>query len=41
MAEQQPQSPFEFLKINGVGDSKLEKFGDDFLAIIRQYQIGC
>ncbi len=38
MAEQQPQTPFEFLKINGVGDSKLEKFGDEFLAIIREYQ---
>jgi len=38
MAEQQPQSPFELLRINGVGDRKLEKFGDDFLALIREYQ---
>lgn len=38
MAEQQPQTPFELLKINGVGDSKLEKFGDQFLDVIRQYQ---
>ncbi len=38
MAEQQPQTPFELLKVNGVGERKLEKFGDDFLAIIRSYQ---
>lgn len=38
MAEQQPQTPFELLKINGVGDNKLEKFGDKFLAVIREYQ---
>jgi len=38
MAEQQPQTPFELLKINGVGERKLEKFGDEFLDVIRSYQ---
>jgi len=38
MAEQQPQTPFEFLKINGVGERKLEKFGADFLDVLRSYQ---
>ncbi|MGB0835946.1 MAG: DNA helicase RecQ [Psychrobium sp.] len=38
MAEQQPQTPFELLRVNGVGERKLEKFGDDFLALIREYQ---
>lgn len=38
MAEQQPQTPYELLRVNGVGERKLEKFGDDFLALIREYQ---
>ena len=38
MAEQQPQTPNELLRVNGVGERKLEKFGDDFLALIREYQ---
>lgn len=38
MAEQQPQTPFELLRVNGVDERKLEKFGDDFLALIREYQ---
>ncbi|MCG7533006.1 DNA helicase RecQ [Psychrobium sp. MM17-31] len=38
MAEQQPQTPFELLRVNGVGERKLEKFGDEFLALIREYQ---
>lgn len=40
MAEQQPTRESELLAINGVGQRKLEKFGQSFLAIIRRHLIG-
>jgi ATP-dependent DNA helicase RecQ len=35
MVERQPQTREHFSKISGVGKSKLEKYADDFLAVIR------
>ena len=32
-----PQNSQQFLLINGVGQSKLEKYGNDFMAILRDY----
>ena len=37
MIDSLPQSASELLRISGVGDSKLEKYGADFLEIIRRY----
>ncbi|MDG2115359.1 MAG: DNA helicase RecQ [Porticoccaceae bacterium] len=37
MLDSLPQSASELLRISGVGDSKLEKYGADFLEIIRRY----
>ena len=37
MLDSLPQSASELLRIGGVGDSKLEKYGADFLDIIRRY----
>ncbi len=37
MSEYFPQTEKEFLKIKGVGESKLEKYGEVFLQVIRQY----
>ncbi len=37
MLEQMPMSPSEMLRINGIGDSKLEKYGGDFLDILRRF----
>ena len=37
MVDSLPQSTTELLRIGGVGDSKLEKYGADFLEIIRRY----
>ena len=37
MIDSLPQSASEFLRIGGGGDSKLEKYGADFLEIIRRY----
>ncbi len=37
MARLYPQSRDSFLKITGVGRVKLDDFGDDFLAVIRNY----
>lgn len=37
MMEQQPTDEFALLSINGVGESKLEKFGDAFLEVIRSH----
>ncbi|OGM94726.1 hypothetical protein A2524_02435 [Candidatus Wolfebacteria bacterium RIFOXYD12_FULL_48_21] len=33
-----PQTPAEFLEINGVGDQKLAKFGELFMGAIRRYE---
>ncbi|HTF83227.1 MAG TPA: DNA helicase RecQ [Cellvibrio sp.] len=38
MLEQRPLSPSELLTISGVGDSKLERFGDEFLEVIREHE---
>ena len=35
MAEQMPVSPSEMLSVNGVGMRKLERFGKEFMALIR------
>lgn len=40
MAEQQPTRELELLAINGVGQRKLEKFGQSFLMVIRRHLIG-
>ena len=40
MAEQIPTSPGEMLSVNGVGVRKLERFGQEFLALIRAHADG-
>jgi len=37
MATNAPKTDREFLQINGVGESKLARYGKDFLAIIREH----
>lgn len=37
MSAKLPSSPDEFLAVNGVGEAKLEKYGKQFLNIIRNY----
>jgi ATP-dependent DNA helicase RecQ len=37
MCRKRPQSPEQFLNVAGVGAVKLEKYGDDFLGIIRNF----
>jgi len=38
MLEQRPLTAGEMLRVSGVGDSKLERFGDAFLAVTREYE---
>ena len=38
LAEVQPKTPIEFLQIKGVGQNKLDKYGDAFLAVLKEYQ---
>lgn len=38
MLERRPLNGRELLMITGVGDSKLQRFGDAFLAVIREYE---
>ncbi len=38
MATSKPQTNEDFLNINGVGDKKLEKFGEVFMGVIRGYE---
>lgn len=40
MAEQMPLSPGEMLSVNGVGTRKLERFGQEFMALIRAHVDG-
>ncbi len=40
MAEQMPLSPGEMLSVNGVGTRKLERFGREFMALIRSHVDG-
>lgn len=37
MARELPATPAALLEITGVGQKKLERYGDDFLAVIRQH----
>jgi ATP-dependent DNA helicase RecQ len=37
MVERQPQNREQLSRITGVGESKLEKYADDFLAVIRAH----
>ena len=37
MMEKMPTSESEMLSISGVGESKLERFGEDFLSVIREH----
>ncbi|MDG6774009.1 DNA helicase RecQ [Thiomicrorhabdus sp. ZW0627] len=37
MAKHKPQNDGELLKINGVGESKLARYGFEFLALLRRY----
>lgn len=36
LAEKQPQTSLEFLQIKGVGKSKLDNYGDQFLALLKK-----
>ncbi len=38
MVHQRPVTERTFLKLNGVGDSKLERFGDAFMDVIRNHE---
>ncbi|OTN76811.1 ATP-dependent DNA helicase RecQ [Enterococcus sp. 8G7_MSG3316] len=38
LAEIQPKSPIEFLQIKGVGQNKLDKYGDAFLGLLAEYR---
>lgn len=38
MCQHKPQTDAEFLRINGVGDKKLKKFGKVFMEAIREYE---
>ncbi|WP_142793364.1 HRDC domain-containing protein, partial [Klebsiella pneumoniae] len=40
MAEQCPVRANDLLLINGVGERKLERFGDAFMALIREHLTG-
>jgi ATP-dependent DNA helicase RecQ len=37
MAQQRPRTPGEMLSVSGVGATKLERYGDAFLAAIAGY----
>lgn len=37
MAQLQPETTHELLQVNGVGKTKLEKYGDRFIELIKQY----
>lgn len=38
MCERRPMNASEFLEVNGVGENKLEKYGEEFLQAIRQFE---
>jgi len=40
MVQQRPMTERTLLKISGVGDSKMERFGDAFLEVIRGHEYG-
>jgi len=37
MEDQEPQTPAEFLEISGVGQAKMEKYGADFIKLIKEH----
>lgn len=37
MCAKMPRTPAEFLMVSGVGKQKLERYGEEFLAVIREY----
>jgi ATP-dependent DNA helicase RecQ len=39
MARDKPTESEEFLQISGVGEAKLERFGDEFMNAIAQHSI--
>jgi ATP-dependent DNA helicase RecQ len=39
IARKRPQSAASFLRINGVGESKLKRYGDIFLEVIKEYPL--
>jgi ATP-dependent DNA helicase RecQ len=36
LSEKQPQTSLEFLQIKGVGQNKLDKYGAQFLAVLKK-----
>ncbi|MEJ5365391.1 MAG: DNA helicase RecQ [Desulfosoma sp.] len=38
MAARMPQTPEEMLAVHGVGEGKLERFGEDFLSVFRDFR---
>ena len=40
MARKKPTTYEGFLDVRGVGDAKLEKYGDAFLTVIREHMNG-
>jgi ATP-dependent DNA helicase RecQ len=40
MAARQPATSAELLEVNGVGQAKLERYGDAFLAVVAEHASG-
>jgi len=40
MVEHRPQTPSEFRALHGVGDVKLDRYGDTFLSVIQKFEEG-
>jgi len=40
MVEHRPQTPGEFRDLHGVGDVKLDRYGETFLAVVRDFENG-
>jgi ATP-dependent DNA helicase RecQ len=38
MAARRPATPEDLLNISGIGQSKLERFGDQFLEVIKRWK---
>ena len=38
LARMQPETPYEMLAVSGVGDTKLARYGEPFLALIKEHQ---
>ena len=37
IARRRPSSPTELLRINGIGPAKLERYGDEILAVLDEH----